>query len=167
MTNMWWKYATRIMEQNEETPTTSAMRVGVSLSNYSRWASGTKPKPEIAVKFARSYGENVLEALVAVELITEREAALTTKDMSKLEMLSHLTDVDLASEILNRASRNSGSTLNDPLEGDTFAEAENNLRHLRSVDFLSEDIDTLVKQNAADDPEIDIYGEQEGSMEEP
>lgn len=135
METNWWQYAERVRNEAGETRTQSAERVGINLSNYTRWAAGTLPKPEVAVRFARAYGENVLNALVALGLITEEEASLTERTISKRDFLASLTDVDLATAILDRAKANEDSMLNAPLEGRILSVVEDNLD---SEDFLSE-----------------------------
>lgn len=138
MDNTWWQYAQNVMDDAGETRTESAKRVGIDLSNYTRWAAGTLPKPEIAVRFARAYHANVLQALVALGLISDDEARLTERTLSKREFLAKLTDIDLAAEILNRAHRDSSSMLNDPLEGRTLSVVADSVREDEEVPPLSE-----------------------------
>lgn len=127
METKWWKFAQSIMDDSGDSRTESARKVGIDLSNYTRWSGGTLPKPEVAVRFARAYHVNVLQALVALGLISEEEAQLKHRDMSRSELLSSLTDIDLASEILNRAHKDDGSVLNRPLDSRTLSVVEDSL----------------------------------------
>lgn len=52
----------------------AARKAGFNQSAFTRWKGGAKADPEFVVKFARAFGLNVLEALVAAEVITQEEA---------------------------------------------------------------------------------------------
>lgn len=52
----------------------AAKKAGFNQSAFTRWKGGAKADPEFVVKFARAFGLNVLEALVAAEVITQEEA---------------------------------------------------------------------------------------------
>lgn len=146
MEQSWWRYAQSIMDDAGETRTESAKRVGIDLSNFTRWSNGTLPKPEIAVRFARAYGVNVLQALVALGLISDKEAKMTERTISKRSFLSTLTDVDLAAEILNRARKDDGSILNDPLEGRTLSVVADSLPDESRFAANTDDLDSEDEQ---------------------
>ena len=69
----WWAYLSKLM--GNETATEAAKKSGISSSNFTRWKKGANADPEFVVKIARAYNANVLDALVAAEFITEKEAA--------------------------------------------------------------------------------------------
>jgi hypothetical protein len=78
-----------------------AAAVGVHTSTIGRWKTGaTTPAPTEAVRFARAYGVNPIDALLAAGLVTHEEMGL-----ERMEPKSRVEDIDsvsLASELLRR-----------------------------------------------------------------
>lgn len=68
----WWDYIEPII--GEMTLRDAARKAGFNQSAFTRWKGGAKADPEFVVKFARAFDLNVLEALVAAEVITQDEA---------------------------------------------------------------------------------------------
>jgi len=95
-TTRWWKYV--------EAVTDGALGVEIARkaefdpSAISRWKRGDNSKVAFAIKFARAYDRNVLEALVEAEVITEAEAKLHDVKLG----VGDLTTVELLEEVLKR-----------------------------------------------------------------
>lgn len=68
----WWRYVKSLI--GNDTFKAAASRAGFNQSAFSRWSRGAAADPAFAVKLARAYGVDVLEALVEAEFITEAEA---------------------------------------------------------------------------------------------
>lgn len=68
----WARYARALIRGDSYA--SAARRAGFDKSAFSRWQQGKRPDPVCAVKLARAYGGDVLEALVAAGLITAEEA---------------------------------------------------------------------------------------------
>ncbi|WP_156980275.1 hypothetical protein [Corynebacterium terpenotabidum] len=99
MTNTrWWRYVTGLLGQDNYSE--AASRAGFDKSAFTRWKKGAAADPAFAVKLARAYGSNVLEALVEAELITEQEADL--RQASTRPRAGSLTSDELLSELSNR-----------------------------------------------------------------
>lgn len=85
-----------------------AQRSGVRQTTLNRQLRQDSLSAESAVKIARAYGSDLLEALVAVGLIGAPEAVQIRADVDidrilAAEGLARATDVELAQEILRRA----------------------------------------------------------------
>lgn len=89
-------------------PKVAADRIGVDKSNFTRWKQGNRPAVEFVLKFARSYGRPVIEALAAAEYITDAEARIREVKVG----VRDLSDVALARELLERAESRSASMSN-------------------------------------------------------
>ncbi|WP_158685484.1 helix-turn-helix domain-containing protein [Microbacterium halophytorum] len=93
----WWAYVQQTV--GDVTAKEAADRMGVDKSNFTRWKQGGKPAVEFVLRFARSYGRPVIEALTEAEYITDSEAALREVRVG----VGDLSDVELAQELLRRA----------------------------------------------------------------
>jgi transcriptional regulator with XRE-family HTH domain len=92
----WWKYVQAVAGDapNNEI----ADRVGIDKSNVTRWKQGNRPAVEFVLKFARSYGRPVIEALAEGEYITDAEAGIREVQIG----VADLGTIDLARELLAR-----------------------------------------------------------------
>lgn len=93
MNTPWYDYVLRL--KGRDSKRIAARRAGFDGSAFSRWSQGAKADPIFAVKFARAYGGNVLEALIATGLITEVEAGLTRVELTPAEALAKATPQEL------------------------------------------------------------------------
>ena len=95
-TTRWWTYVETV------TDGASGVEIGRKAqfdpSAISRWRRGDKPDVSFALKFARAYGRNVLEALVEAEVISPSEAKLHEVQIGVCD----LTTVELLEEVLKR-----------------------------------------------------------------
>ncbi|MEB3023443.1 MULTISPECIES: helix-turn-helix domain-containing protein [Mycolicibacter] len=96
----WWIYVQRLI--GSDSAQDAARRAGFDKSAFTRWKKGANADPEVAVKLARAYGGNVLEALVAGSLITAAEAALREATPPAHEVLQSVSAGALAEEVLRR-----------------------------------------------------------------
>lgn len=96
----WWDYVLAVVGDAQQKDV--AHRVGIDPSHISRWARGHEPGVNFVLKFARSYDRNVLEALVAAELISEDEAELHEVRVG----IKDYTLEQLATEMLERLRSN-------------------------------------------------------------
>jgi hypothetical protein len=88
----------------DESGKATSLRIGQSESAVSRWKTGQViPMPREAVAFARAYGRNPLEALVAAEYLSEEEVAEPIEVHRTLQ-LRDFTDLELVQETLRRVS---------------------------------------------------------------
>src|SRR4030095_15237820 len=71
----WYDYVQRVLREHGISAAAAARQAGLAGAGIHNWKNGTRPYAALAVRFARGMGENVLEALVECELITEDEAA--------------------------------------------------------------------------------------------
>lgn len=95
-TTRWWKY---VLVVSDGAPGAEvARRAEFDPSAISRWRRGDRPDVASALKFARAYGRNVLEALVEAGEITETEAALHDVQVG----VDDLTIIELLEAALNR-----------------------------------------------------------------
>lgn len=92
----WWKYVQTVAGDapNNEI----ADRAGIDKSNLTRWKQGSRPAVDFVLKFARSYGRPVVEALAEGEYITDAEAALREVKIG----VTDLGTIELARELLTR-----------------------------------------------------------------
>ncbi len=95
-TTRWWKYVVAV--SNGVPGAEVARTAEFDPSAISRWRRGDKPDVASALKFARAYGRNVLEALVEAGVITESEADLHDVPVG----VDDLTIIELLEEALNR-----------------------------------------------------------------
>lgn len=66
--NRWATYVRRTAGTSSQTLIVAA--TGINQGTVSRWLRGeSKPRPETAVSFARSYGANPVEALIAAGIL--------------------------------------------------------------------------------------------------
>ena len=92
----WWTYVETVV--GDASQTEIAHRAGIDNSHVSNWKNkGLIPTAAFAVKFARAYGRNPVEAFVACEYITQedadlREVKLEPEDVSDVRMLEILLD---------------------------------------------------------------------------
>lgn len=68
----WWTYVLRTI--GADTAQDAAEKAGFDKSAFTRWKKGAMPDAAFAVKLARAYGGNVLEALASAGIITDEEA---------------------------------------------------------------------------------------------
>jgi len=92
----WWIYVEAVTDGSSGVDI--ARKAEFDPSAISRWKRGDKAEVAFAVKFARAYGRNVLEALVEAEVITESEAKLHEVKAA----VGDLTTVELLEEALHR-----------------------------------------------------------------
>lgn len=92
----WWSYVQSVAAgaPNNEI----ADQVGIDKSNVTRWKQGSRPAVDFVLKFARSYGRPVIEALVEGEYITDAEAEIREVKIG----VTDLATVELARELLSR-----------------------------------------------------------------
>ncbi|MBE7338093.1 MULTISPECIES: helix-turn-helix transcriptional regulator [Corynebacterium] len=95
----WWKYVTQLI--GNDSFKDAAEKARFDKSAFSRWKKGAKADPEFAVKLARAYGANVLEALVESGLISEDEAKLRQVRVGGV-LLTEANDHQLTDEVLHR-----------------------------------------------------------------
>ena len=95
-TTRWWTYVLAVTDGASGVDV--ARKAQFDPSAISRWKRGDKPDVSFALKFARAYGRNVLEALVEAEVITETEAKLHEVQIG----VGDLTTVALLEEVLDR-----------------------------------------------------------------
>lgn len=96
----WWRYLQGLMDG--QTQQEAADRAGISKSNFTRWKQGARADPDFVVKIARSYGTNVLKALLEAEFITEQEAGLRTVQLGG-PGLQQATNQQILDEIMRRS----------------------------------------------------------------
>lgn len=96
----WWRYLQGLMDG--QTQQEAADRAGISKSNFTRWKQGARADPDFVVKIARSYGANVLKALLEAEFITEKEAGLRTVQLGG-PGLQQATNEQILNEIMRRS----------------------------------------------------------------
>lgn len=101
----WWKYVQSVAGDVQAKDI--ADRVGIDKSNVTRWKQGNRPAVEFVLKFARTYGRPVVEALAAGEYITDAEARVREVKVG----VSDLSDIDLARELLARVEARSSSNI--------------------------------------------------------
>lgn len=70
----WWIWLSQTAGEAKQQDI--AAKIGVDQSHISRWKQGYRPGVDFVVKTAEAYHRNVLEALVAAEVITEEQAQL-------------------------------------------------------------------------------------------
>ncbi|MBG9328404.1 hypothetical protein I4J35_05995 [Corynebacterium belfantii] len=102
----WWTYVESVI--GDDNFKTASQKARFNQSAFTRWKRGADADPAFVVKFARAYGKNVLEALVAAEFITAEEAALKEVSTGGV-LLESATDEQIASVVLKRMK--SGSKL--------------------------------------------------------
>ncbi|WP_066527277.1 hypothetical protein [Corynebacterium bouchesdurhonense] len=71
----WWNYVEALI--GEDTYSEAAAKAGFDKSAFTRWKQGARADADFAVKLARAYEANVLDALVAAGFITPEEAGAT------------------------------------------------------------------------------------------
>lgn len=98
----WWTYLLEIAGTTKQQDI--AVRAGVDQSHLSRWKNGYPPSVPFVIKVAEAYGRNVLEALVAAEIITPEQADLHEVRVTSLDEYSTR---ELLEEVLRRESRGS------------------------------------------------------------
>lgn len=96
----WWDYVQDLIDG--DTARQAGKRAGFDSSAFSRWKRGASPEPAFAVRLARAYNGNVLEALIKADLITPEEADLRHVTQSRAELLRSLSDLDLAEALVRR-----------------------------------------------------------------
>lgn len=101
----WWEFVQRI--SNHATPAQIARDTQLDKSAPSRWSRGGGVEAAQAVRVARAYEANVLEALAAAGYISSDEVELT--EIAK--GVEHYTSVELLRELLRRAEANVGAGL--------------------------------------------------------
>jgi len=92
----WWIYVEAVTDGAPHVEI--ARKAEFDPSAISRWKRGDKADVAFALKFARAYKRNVLEALVEAEVITEAEAKLHEVKAA----VGDLTTVELLEEALHR-----------------------------------------------------------------
>lgn len=100
MPENWWDYVSRIAGP-DATQKDIAERTGIEQSSISRWKlRKNTPHAEAAVRFARSYGESPIAALIAARYLNPDEAggvveivATATSELSTSELVGQLRDL--------------------------------------------------------------------------
>lgn len=95
----WWTYVAHLI--GPDSFKDAAEKAQFDKSAFSRWKKGAKADPEFAVKLARAYGANVLEALVESGLISQEEANLREVHIGGVK-LTDASPRQLAEEFLRR-----------------------------------------------------------------
>lgn len=96
----WWQYVERIAPGAPQAEIAKA--AGVTPPTVSRWSTGKQGiDPAAAASFARAHHRPVLEAFVAAEFLTDKEAKARPTVAPTLDSLS---DDDLIAEIRRRLS---------------------------------------------------------------
>lgn len=96
----WWQYVQNLIGSDNFVE--AAGRAGFDKSAFSRWKNGAKADPAFAVKLARAYHANPVQALVIAGLLTTEEAQL--KEVSKVgkDALRSMSDDELVEEVRRR-----------------------------------------------------------------
>ncbi|MDJ1113202.1 hypothetical protein [Microbacterium dauci] len=100
----WWNYVQLVAGVVQAKDIADV--VGIDKSNVTRWKQGSRPAVEFVLKFARSYGRPVVEALAEAGFITDAEAGVREVKIGVAE----LTDLELARELLARVERSASSS---------------------------------------------------------
>lgn len=104
----WWTYVTRNAPRRSRGDIGGL--AGVDPSQVSRWKSGGTPRPESAIRFARSIGGDPIEALIVAGFLAADEACGPTVVRTGG---GDLSDEELLGEIRARLAR-SRSTMEGP-----------------------------------------------------
>jgi hypothetical protein len=104
MPENWWTYVTRNAPERSRKDIGSL--AGVDPSQVSRWKSGGTPRPENAIRFARSIGGDPIEALVVAGFLAPDEARAVTVVRTGS---GELNDEDLLAEIRRRFARSTST----------------------------------------------------------
>lgn len=94
--NNWWSYVEEVTRDAQQVAV--AIHADIDKSHITRWKQGHEPGVHFVVKFARAYGRNPLEAMVAAGFITADEAQLREVRVGAED----LTDDQLIDEIRAR-----------------------------------------------------------------
>ena len=112
----WWKYLSSLM--GNETATEAAKKSGISSSNFTRWKKGARADPDFVVKVARAYNADVLEALVAAEFITAKEAHMDSDHSESVTQAA--LDLERKARVFQRIQENTMKQLNETLSPEFF-----------------------------------------------
>ena len=96
----WWTYVLRTI--GADTAQDAAEKAGFDKSAFTRWKKGAMPDAAFAVKLARAYGGNVLEALASAGIITDEEATVHEVYVGRREALRSAEPEALADEVRRR-----------------------------------------------------------------
>jgi hypothetical protein len=105
----WWTYVTRNAPEHSRKDIGNL--AGVDPSQVSRWRSGGTPRPENAIRFARSIGGDPIEALVVAGFLAPDEARAATVVRTGG---GDLSDDELLAEIRTRFARSTNTPVANP-----------------------------------------------------
>lgn len=109
----WWTYVAQLIEG--DTYKEAATKAGFDKSAFTRWKRGARADPDFAVKLARAYGVDVLEALVAAEFITEEEAGqASANSKTEREVRKTLSALENAGADYVKATENLSKIFSNP-----------------------------------------------------
>lgn len=150
----WWSYVQK--HAGDDTQAVIAQRSGVTAPTVSRWSTGKQGvDPKAAAAFARAYGRPVLEAFVAAEFLTAKEAKARPAQAPDLTQLTNQQLLDLvASRMRDEGSGSGGTSITKGPWGDggePLSDGAHNVPDSRVA--------------AMDDP--DLLPEREAQIEDP
>jgi len=126
----WWEYVSDAM--GDMSALEAGRKAGFDASAFTRWKKGASPDVSFVVKFARAFDMNVLQALVAAEIITAEEASTREVRVGASDALRAASAASLSEEVGRRL---------------VALEADGRERHL-------EDDYVLAALDRDDDPEV-------------
>jgi hypothetical protein len=96
----WWEYVSDAM--GDMSALEAGRKAGFDASAFTRWKKGASPDVGFVVKFARAFDLNVLQALVAAEIITEDEAGTREIRVGAADALRTASAASLSDEVERR-----------------------------------------------------------------
>lgn len=99
----WWRFVEGTLDGMSALE--AGRRAGFDSSAFTRWKRGARPDVAFVVKFARAFGQNVVQALAEAEFITDAEADTRDVPLSPKAAIRLVSDQDFASEMLRRFRR--------------------------------------------------------------
>jgi hypothetical protein len=96
----WWEYVSDAM--GDMSALEAGRKAGFDASAFTRWKKGASPDVSFVVKFARAFELNVLQALVAAEIITEEEAGTHEVRVGAGDALRAASAASLSEEVGRR-----------------------------------------------------------------
>lgn len=105
----WWSYIEQ--HKGDADQAQVATWAGVNASTVSRWKTGKqRASPEAAAAFARARKRPVLEALVAAEFLTEKEAKVRPAGRPDLSQLTNDELLELVRTRMREEGEHGGDT---------------------------------------------------------
>ncbi|MGN6200495.1 hypothetical protein [Humibacter sp.] len=95
-TNRWWTYVEKTMDGDSALE--AGRKAGFDSSAFTRWKKGGGVDVYFVVKFARAYGQNVIQALAEAEFITDEEAGIRQVTVG----VQDISDGELIAEVARR-----------------------------------------------------------------